>query len=363
MIATVFALKQLRYMQTRDPGFNREQVMIIPLGSKSSGKYDAIKTALQNHPAIIGVTASTQRLGNNLHQSGVKFIGDGPERQLTASRILVDPDFMSIYKIPLVAGKTFSKDLENSPGGNFILNESLAKELLKENPKASLQTLIGKRFGFSWMDTVGTIIGIARDFNFNSLHHKIETLFIMYTKDVGYSEVSVKIDRDKAQQAIAHIQATWKQVVADQPIEYSFLDDHFNELYKADMQVSEIVGVLAVLAIIISCLGLFGLASYSAERRVKEIGIRKVLGASIQNVVSLLSRDFIRLVLISNLIAWPIAWFALTKWLQDFAYRINISWWIFIAAGVCAVLIALFTVSFQAIKAAIANPIKSLRTE
>jgi putative ABC transport system permease protein len=363
MIATVFAIKQLRYMQTSDPGFNREQVMIIPLNSKSSKKYDALKEEILKSSFVSGVTASTQRLGNNLHQSGVKFVGDGPERQLTSSRILVDHDFLDLYNISLVVGTKFSKDLQNKAGGSVIINESLARELLKDNSKSGVQSLIGKRFGFGWVDTLGTIVGVAKDFNFNSLHHKIETLFMLYTKNVGYSEISVKIKGSDAKQSIAHIESAWKKVVDDEPLQYSFLDEHFNELYKSDMQVSEIVGVLAVLAIIISCLGLFGLASYSAERRVKEIGIRKVLGASVQNVVSLLSTDFIKLVLIANLIAWPIAWFALHTWLQDFAYRIEISWWIFISAGICAVLIALLTVSFQAIKAAIANPIKSLRSE
>ena len=350
-------------MLTTDPGFNREQVMIIPLDSKSSKQYDVLKEEFLKNPAIKGVTASTQRLGNNLHQSGMKFIGDGPERQLTSSRLTVDPDFIDVYKIQMAAGENFSKDLQNKPGGSFIINETLAKELLKDNPKASIQTLIGKRFGFVRADTLGTIVGVAKDFNFNSLHHKIETLSMFYRRNAWYSEISVRVDGSKAQQAIAHIQSSWKKALAEQPLEYSFLDDHFNELYKADMQVSEIVGILALLAIIISCLGLFGLASYSAEIRVKEIGIRKVLGASVQNVVSLLSRDFIKLVLIANLIAWPLAWLALNKWLQDFAYRININWWIFIAAGISAVLIALLTVSFQAIKAAIANPIKSLRSE
>ncbi|MBC7828467.1 MAG: ABC transporter permease [Chitinophagaceae bacterium] len=363
MIATVFAIRQLHFMQTRDPGFNREQVMTIRLDSKSSRKYDALKEEFLKNVSVTGVTASNQRLGNNLHQSGVKYVGDGPERQLTSSQILVDEDYVNLYNIRLAAGKSFSKDLERTPGGNVIINESLAKELLKDNPGSPLQTLIGKRFGFSWIDTLGTIVGVAKDFNFNSLHHKIETLFMLYTKNARYGEISVKINGAKAQQAIAHIQSSWKTILADQPLEYGFLDEHFNELYKADMQVSEIVGVLAMLAIVISCLGLFGLASYSAERRVKEIGIRKVMGASVQNVVTLLSRDFIKLVLIANIIAWPIAWFALRKWLQDFAYRIEINWWIFFAAGACAVLIALLTISFQAIKAAIANPIKSLRSE
>jgi putative ABC transport system permease protein len=175
--------------------------------------------------------------------------------------------------------------------------------------------------------------------------------------------MSVKIYGGKTREALAHIQDVWKKNFADHPFQYQFLDEHFKDVYRADTQVSNIVGILAALAIIISCLGLFGLASYSAEKRIKEVGIRKVLGASIQNIVGLLSKHFIKLVLIANLIAWPIAWFALNRWLQDYAYRINISWWVFVFAGITSMVIALITVSFQAIKTAISNPVKSLRTE
>ncbi|HEY8896368.1 MAG TPA: FtsX-like permease family protein, partial [Niastella sp.] len=174
---------------------------------------------------------------------------------------------------------------------------------------------------------------------------------------------SVKINGDRPKDAISFIQSVWRKNCPDVPFEYQFLDEHFKELYKADSQVSTIVGTLAILAIIVSCLGLFGLASYSAERRFKEIGIRKVLGASVQNVVTLLSKQFMGLVLVANLIAWPIAWFVLERWLQDYAYRININGWVFVIAGVVSLFIALITVSMQAIKAAIANPVKSLRSE
>jgi putative ABC transport system permease protein len=206
-------------------------------------------------------------------------------------------------------------------------------------------------------------VGIAKDFNINSLHYKIETMFMFNQKDWGYNTLSVKINGNKAAETISFIQSTWKKIFPDHPFEYQFLDEHFEDVYRADTQVSKIVSILAVLAIIISCLGLFGLASYSAEKRIKEIGIRKVLGATVQNITSLLSRDFLRLVLMANLIAWPIAWFAVHAWLQDYAYRINISWWVFAIAGMAALLIALLTVSFQAIKAATANPVTSLRSE
>ena len=236
----------------------------------------------------------------------------------------------------------------------------MAKELLKDNPKKPMFWLLGKNFGF---DSTGYIIGIAKDFNFNSLHYKIETMFMYNQKDWGFSNMSVKINGSKASDALAVIQSVWQKNCPDHPFEYQFLDDHFADVYRTDTQVSQIVGMLATLAIIISCLGLFGLASNSAERRVKEVGIRKVLGASVQNIVAMLSKDFLKYVLIAALIAWPLAWFSVYKWLQDYAYRIDISWWIFLFAVLVAIIIAFITISFQAIKAAIANPVKSLRTE
>jgi putative ABC transport system permease protein len=188
-------------------------------------------------------------------------------------------------------------------------------------------------------------------------------MFMFNCPQCGFSTVSVKIDGAKANEVLAFIGNTWKNIFPDHPFEYQFLDDHFKEVYRADRQVTTMVTVLAVLAIFISCLGLFGLASYSAEKRIKEIGIRKVMGASIQNIVSLLSRHFIRLVLLANLIAWPLAWYAIHRWLEDYAYRIPMSWWVFMLAGVLAMAIALVTVGILAFRAAVANPVKSLRTE
>jgi putative ABC transport system permease protein len=362
IIGTVFAVRQLRYMQTKDPGFNRDQVMIIPLNRVTSVKYASLKQELQGNTLISSVSASQQRLGNNLHQSGMRFHGKGPVRELTSSQVVVDPDYLTLYKIPVIAGRNFTNDVSDN-GRAYIVNESMAKELLKDDPKASYETLIGKNYGFGGMDSTGFIAGVASDFNFNSLHHKIETLSIFCQKDWGYSEVSVRISGSKAKEAIDHIGSSWKKVNPDQPFEYSFLDEHFAEMYTADRAVSKVVGILAGLAILISCLGLFGLASYSAERRIKEIGIRKVLGASVPNITAMLSKGFMRLVLVSNLIAWPFAWFAVNRWLQDFAYRIPVSLWVFAAAGGIALFIALVTISFQAIRAALANPVKSLRTE
>jgi putative ABC transport system permease protein len=226
-----------------------------------------------------------------------------------------------------------------------------------------VNSLIGKGYAIGWEDTLGSIIGIAKDFNFNSLHHKIETLSMEVKREWGYSELSVKIDANKTKDALNYVQKVWTKMIPDLDFDYTFLDDHFAKMYQSDKQMSVVMSVLAGLAILIACLGLFGLAAFTAQRRTKEIGIRKVVGASVFQITTLLSKDFLQLVLVSFIIASPIAWAAVNKWLQDFAYRINVKAWVFISAGVAALLIALLTISFQSIKAAIANPVKSLRSE
>jgi putative ABC transport system permease protein len=359
MIATIFVFRQLAYMQQRDPGFSRDHVLTIDLDRVTSRKFDLLKEELSHDANISGVTGAQDQLGSHLDQSGIEFKGDGPLRQLTSTRLIVDPDYLNLYKIPLAAGRNFSHE-KGANGREYIINEALARELSKDQPKAELSSLLGRHFGF---DSTGTIVGIAKDFNFNSLHYKIETMFLFNQKEWGFSTLSLRINGGKDKEAIAFIQSAWSRIFPDKPLSYQFLDDHFTEVYRADAQVSRMVGILAILAILISCLGLFGLASYSAEKRVKEIGIRKVMGASVQHIVGMLSRHFIWLVFIANLIAWPLAWFVLHRWLQDYAYRVTISWWVFLAAGVMALLIALVTVSVLAIKAALANPVKSLRSE
>ncbi|MDB4922412.1 ABC transporter permease [Mucilaginibacter sp.] len=360
MIATVLVVKQLYFMQHQDPGFSKDQVVTVPLNMVSPAKYDLLKQQLLTSNLVKGVTAAQDNLGSHLDQSGIEFRpSDAPKRQLTATRLITDADYLKLYKIKLLMGQHFSGE-KPQEGREYIINEALAKELLKDQPKKPLSSLIGQTFGY---DSLGTIKGIAKDFNFNSLHYKIETLFMLSYKGDGFSTMSVKINGDETSKALDFIKNTWKSTVPDIPFEYQFLDDHFNEVYHVDDQVSKIVGILAGLIIIISCLGLFGLASYSAEKRIKEIGVRKVLGASVQNITILLSKNFLKLVIIANVIAWPIAWFVMYNWLQDFAYRISIQWWIFIVAGILSILIAFFTVSFQSIKAAVTNPVKSLRSE
>lgn len=360
MIATVFVVKQLKFMQEKDPGFTREQVVTVPMDKISGQKYPLFKNQLLANTLIAGVTASQDQLGSHLDQSGATFqYKNDPVRELGVTQLIVDNDYMRLYKIKIIEGTDFSKD-KSGNGREYIINESMAHELLKDHPKAPISTLIGQRFGF---DSLGVITGITKNFNFNSLHYKVENLLIANQSDWGLNTVSIKIKPGSSKQAINFIKATWKSINPDYPFEYQFLDDHFAEVYRADDQVSKIVGILAGLAILISCLGLFGLASFSAEKRIKEIGVRKVLGASVQSIVQLLSWHFVKLVIISNMIAWPLAWYAMNRWLRNFAYRIDIHWGTFVSVALLSVFIALITISFQSVKAAIAKPVKSLRSE
>jgi putative ABC transport system permease protein len=361
MIATVLVVKQLHFMQKQDPGFTREQVVTVPLSGNTDTKYDLIKQQLLTNSLIKDVTASQDVLGSHLDQTGVTFRpSNAPAKDFGLTQLVVDNNYLKLFNIKVLEGRDFSTE-RSASGHEYIVNEQLANELLKDMPKnASMASLIGQHFGH---DSLSVITGICKNFNFNSLHYKIETMFLVYQRDWGYRQLSVKINGNRASQAVAFIKSIWDKNFPDRPFEYQFLDDHFNEVYKADNQVSKIVGILAGLAIMISCLGLFGLASYAAEQRVKEIGVRKVLGASVQNIVLLLSGHFVKLVLIANLLAWPLAWYTMNKWLQNFAYRIDIKLSVFVFTAMLSLFIALITISFQSIKAAIANPVKSLRSE
>ncbi len=250
-------------------------------------------------------------------------------------------------------GRWFEKGSEVDKN-NVILNETAIKELSIHQP------YIGQRF--KWKGKQGQIIGIVKDFKYRSLHDKTGPL-VIFQNPGWFNLFMIRIAPNSAQKAVNALQKIWNKILPGSPLEYEFLDDAFNKLYHDDRQASTLILVFAIVAIVISCLGLFGLAAFTAERRTKEIGIRKVLGASVAGIARLLTKDFVKLVVIALVIALPIAWMGMNKWLQNFAYRINISWWMFLMAGALVIFIAFATISFQSIKAAIANPVKSLKTE
>jgi putative ABC transport system permease protein len=269
----------------------------------------------------------------------------------------VDHAFVPTYQIKVVAGRNFSKAYPTDNQQAFLLNESGVKLLGFKNPREA----IGKTMQYG--DRQAQIVGVLQDFHFESMHEKIKPILLMIPEEPDFRRLSVKLSGSDLKTGLAHLEQTWKQFLPDYPFAYTFLDQSFGQLYEAEQRQGLLFTFFASMAILIACLGLFGLAAFATEQRTKEIGIRKVLGASVTSIVALVSRDFLKLVLLANLLAWPIAWYSMHQWLQHFAYRIAMNGWLFVGASVVALLIALLTVSFQAIKAAIANPVKALRNE
>ncbi|MBN8577580.1 MAG: ABC transporter permease [Cytophagales bacterium] len=357
IVSTFVVVQQLSFMQNKDLGFNKDQMMLVDMNGEASQKFEQLRTELKRSPYILGVTASGQRLGENFHQSTFKIKSDTGIYEFVPSNVNVDYEYLDVYGIQLKDGRKFSKEISTDKDFAFIVNESFAKEL-------GLTEIIGTPAGLGWYanDTLGTIIGVAKDFNFNSLHYKINTLQMSVHPDWGYDEMSVKIDEVHVEEAIAYVKSVWEQQVS-YPFDYSFLNSHFENLYRSDKQMSAVVTIMAGLAILISCMGLFGLAAITTARKTKEIGIRKVLGASEAQITVLLSRDFALLILISFLLTSPITYALLVKWLDSFAYRVEINPLLFVVGGVLALAIALLTIGYHTIRSARRNPVKALRYE
>lgn len=357
IVSTLIVLQQLTFMNNRDLGFDKEQMMLIDMNGEANQKFEMLRTELKRSTLVKGVTASGQRLGENFHQSGFKIKSDTGVFNITPSNVNVDYEYLDVYGIKLAEGRGFSRAITTDKDMAFIINEAFAKEL-------NLKETIGTQAGHSWYhnDSLGTIIGVAKDFNFNSLHYKINTLQMSVHPEWGYDEMSVKIDGARAEEAIAYIRSIWEQNV-NYPFEYSFLDEHFERLYRSDNQMSSVVAIMAVLAILISCMGLFGLAAITTVRKTKEIGIRKALGATETQITMLLSRGFAMLIVISFVLASPVTYLLLVKWLNGFAYRIEINPLLFLLGGMMALVIALLTIGYHTVRSARANPVKALRYE
>lgn len=358
IVCTLIVVEQLLFIKNKDIGFSKDHIVLIGMNQEMREHYTEMKEELLNQSNILGVTASGQRLGNNFHQWAFKAHIDTGIVNFTPSNVHVDYDYLDVYGIRLKEGGGFSKEFATDDGLAFVVNEAFVKELEYEEP-------IGQRVGHSWYpnDSLGTIIGVTEDFNFNSLHYKVNTLSMVVHTEWGFSEMSVKINGQNVEAALTEIENIYSKFVTDYPIQMEFLDDHFEELYKSDQQMGSVITIIAALSIFIGCMGLFGLASISIQRRIKEIGIRKVMGASTKELMVLLSRGFATMILISFIIASPITFVFMSGWLENFAYRIDINPFLFLIGGAVALLIALATVSFHVIKAVKANPVNSLRYE
>lgn len=369
MIGTIVIFRQMRLAQTSAAQYSRTQVVSFELPNQSLQKmnYDqqkvnlfcqTIKNDLQSNSSLQSFAlANSSAEGRMMNSSGAgNWYWQGMDTGLKTQvyHLYTTPEAKNIFNFQLKEGRWFRTD--NSDEKNYILNETAVKELGIHQPA------IGQLFARNGGDT-GQIIGVIKDYNFNSLYNKIGPLVICNNNDEWKTVFFVKIAPGNIPKAMDAIAATWKKFIPDAPFEYQFMNQAFDNLYRDDLKISNLVLLFCCISIIISALGLFGLAAFVAEQRRKEIGIRKVMGASVAQITTMLSKDFVTLVIIAVVIASPIAWWAMHKWLQNFVYKININVWIFSIAGFAAVVIAITTISFQSIKAAMANPVKSLRTE
>ena len=350
---TIIIGRQLKYIREKNLGYDKENVFSFwMLGINNH--YEAAKAELLKQPGILGVTESGVDI-INAHSGTVDVSWDGKradQQAFTITQMPVERNFPEVMGIQLIEGAGFTGTPADST--NFILNQTAIKEAGISEP------VVGKRFTMHGVN--GVIAGVAKDFHFQDMHTQIHPLIIHYSTD-WRGKMYIKTTGRDVSRALAAVEKVWKKYNPNYDFIYTFLDSEFAELYKTDMRVGMLFNCFAVLAILISCLGLFGLITYTAESKVKEIGVRKVLGAGVPHIVTLLSKDYLKLVLIAAAIAFPLAWYGLHDFLQGYAYRTDVSWWVFAAAGIITLMVAILTVSFKCIQAALASPVKSLRTE
>ncbi|HVV05845.1 MAG TPA: FtsX-like permease family protein, partial [Puia sp.] len=361
LIASILIIsRQMSFIKHRSLGFNGNAVLEVNFNGDDNviQRYGSLRNELLKSPYVLDVTKHDANIVGGLGNGWTTTTNaKGEEVSTSIYRLSVDADYFDTYEMKLAAGRFFSKDIPTDTAKAVLVNEAAVRTFGWQRPENAL----GKPFGKG--NDIRYVIGVVKDFNFESLHKKVEALLIGYTKTDNGSSMSLKIDAAHIHEAIDHLTKTWKNTIPDVPMQYSFVDNRIAEQYGNERKMEGVFYGFSGLSLLIACLGLFGLSTFVVERKIKEIGIRKVLGASVSGIVGLLSEDFVKLVLLSVLIASPLAWYFMRHWLQNFAYHITIGWWEFAAAGMMAVLIALTTVSIQSIKAATANPVKSLRTE
>jgi putative ABC transport system permease protein len=359
LVASIIIIsRQMNFIKSKSLGFEGNAVAEIKFfGEKSvRDQYVSLRNQFLQSPYILNVSKHSQNVVGGLGNGWTTTENlKGEEISTSLYNIAVDTSFHDVYDLKLAAGRFFSGNFPSDTSKAILVNEAAVRTFGWQKA----ENAIGKRFGKG--DEAKYEIGVIKDFNFESLHKPVEALMIEYSK--AGNRLSVKIDARHTEEAMNHIKKVWKTSVQDIPLEYAFIDESIEKQYGNEQKMQGIFYGFAGLSLLIACLGLFGLSIFVVERKVKEIGIRKVLGASVTGIVGLLSKDFMKLVLLAAMIASPLAWYFMKEWLQDFAYRIHIGWWVFGIAGAIALLIALVTVSFRAVKAAMANPVKSLRTE
>jgi putative ABC transport system permease protein len=359
IIGTVVIYKQLIFMRNIDLGFNKEHVLYIYLRGDIKKNYYTLKEELLKNPAVTGVSA-TMHTPNNIgsNSGGANWDGKDPELQTLIGFSAVDFDYIETLQIEILAGRSFSKDystdLATDSTGTFLVNEEVVKIIGVENP-------VGMKFDF--LGLKGKIIGVMKNFHYQSARNKIEPLALVVSDVRWFNSMVIKIGPGNVIEAMKEITGTWNKIMPQYPLEYHFVDEDYDNMYRTDIRLGKIIQYFTFLAIIIACLGLFGLVSFTSEVRTREIGIRKAMGARVIKIIYLLSAEFTRLVLISCLLAVPLAYFVMKRFLQEFAYHTQINWWIFVCAGITAMVIAILTVSYQSIRVSLINPAQSLRYE
>ncbi|WP_266203024.1 ABC transporter permease [Pontibacter kalidii] len=352
IISTLVAYLQLNYIRTKNIGLDRENLVYVPLEGALRDRYDVVKRELQNTPGVLHVTASDQlpiSVGNST--GGIEWKGKDPNANILFSVMSVGYDFVETMDVKLLEGRTFSREF-GTDTASFIINKEAARLMQMQDP-------VGQWLKWS---IEGRVIGVIDNFHSASMHMPTQPLILRLHPDSD-NLLFARLEAGQTRQALAALEKIVKRHNPAYPFEYHFLDEDFEKMYKAEAIMGQLTKYFAGIAIFISCLGLFGLALFTAEQRTKEIGVRKVLGASVTSIVYLLSKDFLKLVLIANVIALPLGWYLMTNWLNDYADRTELSWWIFAAAFIATIIIAIVTLSFHAIKTAVANPVNSLRTE
>jgi putative ABC transport system permease protein len=362
VLASIIIQEQMNYMQNQPLGFSDEQRVVVPLRSRQSHEsYNTLRTAFLNNSNIVAAEGTNFYPGIVNPSDFSLYRSDQTVNDIQSVKTnWVSPEYLSMMGFEPVQGRLFSKDFPADTANKIIVNEATIKRFNIDSKNA-----IGTKLNFDWQGQTHSfeVIGVLKDFHFEALHQPIVPFAFLLNTAPDFNYVIVHVNEKNVSAGIAHLEKQWKTIRPDEPFEFSFLQEDFLRNYEADKRTSSIVNYFTVISILISCLGLFGLAAFAAQQRTKEIGVRKVLGASIGNITTLLSKDFIKLVAIAIVIACPVAWYSMHEWLKEFAYRTRIEWWVFVIAALSAILIALVTVSFQAIKAAVINPVKSLRSE
>ncbi|WP_428657554.1 ABC transporter permease [Runella sp.] len=362
VLATLVIERQMRFLRNQPLGFTKEQQLVIPLRSDESHKaYTALSNEIRQNNQVLGAAGTKYYPGiGSPSDIGLYRPDQNADQAQYVKTNFVDADFMQLMGFQPIKGRMFSRAFMADTNLRIVVNETTLRKL-----NVPLEKAVGYKLSFGQQADRSAleIVGVVKDFHFEDLHQPIQPYAFLLNNTDSFNYLIVHANTAQVANLIPFMEQKWKKLLPDEPFEYSFMDEDFQRNYQADVRTSRIVSYFTFFAILISCLGLFGLAAFAAQQRTKEIGVRKVLGASVGSIVGLLSKDFLVLVIIAIVIASPIAWYAMTQWLQGFAYKIDIEWWMFVVAGLLAVGIALLTVSFQAIKAALINPVKSLRSE